>query len=64
MLKTVPFQIIQFSLSTQFSSIWSIDRTLSGATILGLRGPGRYGNEGMFRIPQSSSINEPNHQIA
>ena len=30
--KTVLFQTIQFSLSTQFSSIWHIDKTLSGAT--------------------------------
>ena len=30
--KTVLFQAIQFGISTQFSSIWSIDRTLSGAT--------------------------------
>ena len=30
--------------------------TLSGATILGLSGPGSDGNEGVLRIPQSSSI--------
>ena len=31
-VKTVIFQTIQFSISTQFSSIWPIDRILSGAT--------------------------------
>ena len=50
MSKSFLFQIIQFSISTQFSYIWSIDRTLSGATTLGQRGPGSDG------IPQSSSI--------
>ena len=34
-VKTVLFQVIQFSISTQFSSIWPIDRSLSGATTLG-----------------------------
>ena len=38
------------------SSIWSIDKTLSGATTLGQSGPGSDGNEGVLRIPQSSSI--------
>ena len=41
---------------TQFSSIRSIDRTLSGATTPGLSGPESDGNEGVLRIPQSSSI--------
>ena len=40
----------------QFSSIWPIDRTLSGATTPGQSGPGSNGNEGALRIPQSSSI--------
>ena len=56
MSKIVLFQTIQFSISTEFSSIWSIDRTLSGTTTLGLSGPGSDGNEGVLRIPQSSSI--------
>ena len=54
--KTVLFQVIQFSISTLFSSIWPIDRTLSGATTPGQRGPRSDGNEGILRIPQSSSI--------
>ena len=35
MLKTVSFQTIQFRISTKFSSIWPIDRTLSSTTTLG-----------------------------
>ena len=38
------------------SSIWPIDRTLSGATTLGQSGPGSDGNKRVVRIPQSSSI--------
>ena len=40
----------------QFSSIGPIVRSLSGATTLGQSGPGSNGNEGVLRIPQSSSI--------
>ena len=56
MLKTVLFQTIQFSISTQFCSFWSIDRALSGATTLGQSGPGSDGSAGMLHIPQNSSI--------
>ena len=56
MSKTVLFQTIQFSISTQFSSIWSIDRALSGSTTPGQSGHGSNGNEGVLCIPQSSSI--------
>ena len=55
-VKTVLFQTIQFSISMQFSSIWPIDRTLSGATTPGQSRPGSNDNEGVFHIPQSSSI--------
>ena len=55
-VKSVLFQAIQFSINVQFSSIWPIDRTLSGATTLGPSGPGSDGDEGMLRIPQNSSI--------
>ena len=34
-VKTVLFQVIQFSKSSLFSSIWPIDRTLSGTTTPG-----------------------------
>ena len=37
----------------QFSSTWSIDRTLSGATT---PNQSSNGNEGVLRIPQNSSI--------
>ena len=40
----------------QFSSIWSIDRALSGATTPGLNEPGSNGNESVLCIPQNSSI--------
>ena len=56
MSKTVLFQAIQFSISMQFSSIWPIDRTLSGATTPGQSGPGSDSNEGVLCIPESSSI--------
>ena len=54
-IQTVLIQTIQFSISTQFSSIWSIERTLSGATTPGKSGPGSDGNERVLCIPQSSS---------
>ena len=38
------------------SSIWPIDRTLSGVTTPGLSWPGSNGNEGILRIRQSFSI--------
>ena len=38
------------------SSIWPIDKTLSGTTTLIKSGPGSNGNEGILRISQSSSI--------
>ena len=53
MSKTAPFQTIQFSMSRKFSSIWPIDRALSGATTPGQSWPGSDGNEGVLCIPQS-----------
>ena len=55
-IQTALFQAIQFSISTHFSSIWPIDRTLSTATTRSQSGPGSDGNEGALHIPQSSSI--------
>ena len=61
------FRTIQFSINMQFkyknsklskpwfSSIWPIDRTLSGVTTPGQSGPGSNGNKGVLCIPQSSS---------
>ena len=54
--KSVIFHTIHFSISMHFSSIWPIDRTPSGNTTPGKSGPGSDGNEGVLRIPQSSSI--------
>ena len=54
--QTILFQAIQFSISTQFISVWPIDKTLSGATTLGQSELGSDGNEGVLCIPQSSSI--------
>ena len=54
--KTVLFQTVKFGINTQFSCIWLIKRTLSGATTTGLRGPENNGNEGVPCIPQISSI--------
>ena len=45
MSKKVLFQAILFSISTQFSSIWPIDRALSGATTPGQSRPSSDGNE-------------------
>ena len=36
--------------------IWPLDRTLSGATILGQSGPGSNGNQGVLHIIQSWSL--------
>ena len=55
-VKTVLFPTTQFSISIQFSSIWQIGRTLSGATTPGQSGPGSDGKKGVLRIPQSYSI--------
>ena len=54
--KTAPFPTNQSSISIQFSSSWSIDRTLSGANSPGQSGPGSDSNEGILWILQSSSI--------
>ena len=51
MSKIVPFQKIPSSISTQFSSIWPIDRALSGDANPGQSGPGSDVNEGVLRIP-------------
>ena len=56
MSKTVLFKKIQFSISTQFSSIRPIYRTQSGATTPSQSRPESDGNEGVLRISQNSSI--------
>ena len=52
----VLLQAIQFSISARFSSIWTIDRTLSGATQSEQYKPGSDGNKGLIHITQSTSI--------
>ena len=46
-VEIVLFQTIQFSIYTQFSSIWPIDKTLSGVPTPDQSGPESYGNEGV-----------------
>ena len=55
-VKTVLLQTIQFSICTQFSSIWSIERTLSGVTTSEQSRPARNGSKWVLRLSQSSSI--------
>ena len=62
-VKTILFQQIQFSVSTQFISIWPIDRTLSGATTSEPSEPESDGNEEVFHIPQAPALLERHHQI-
>ena len=47
----------------QFSSIWSIDRTLLGATTPGQSGPGNDGNEEVLHISKAPALLKPDHQI-
>ena len=56
MPNTVLFQTILFNISTLFSSIWPIDRNLSGATTPSQSGPGSDSNEEVLCNPQISSI--------
>ena len=50
------FKQFRFSICTQFSSIWPIDRTLSGSTTSSQSGPGSNGNKGVLSISQISNI--------
>ena len=68
-VKTVLFQAIKFSISMQFkcwnSSIWPIDKTLSGTTTPGQSGPESDGNERVLCIPPSSRFltSYPQHSL-
>ena len=55
-IETVLFQTIQFSICTQVSSIWLIDRILSGDPVPGQNGPGSNSHEEVLHISHSSSI--------
>ena len=43
------------------SSIWPIDKTLSGATTPGQSGPGSNGSDGVLRIPKALALLELNN---
>ena len=60
---TVQFQIIQFSVSTQFSSIRPIDKTLSGATTPCQSRPESDGNKGYSAFPKVPALLERHYQI-
>ena len=62
-IKTVLFQVIQFSISIHFRCIWSIDRALSSATTPGQSGPESIGTEGVLCISKVPALLEPHHQI-
>ena len=62
-VKTYLFQAIQFSIDTQFSSIWPIDRILSGVTTPGQSGLGRMPIKGYSVFPKDPALLEPHHQI-
>ena len=55
-VKTVLFQTIQYRINTQFSSIWPIERTLSGATTPSQSELGSDDNKGVLHIHQNSRI--------
>ena len=51
MSKQFYFKQLSFCISTQFSSVWPIERTLSDANTHGQSGPGSDVNEGVLCIP-------------
>ena len=54
MSKTVLVQQIQLIISTQYNSIWPINRTLSGVTTLDQSGPGGDDNKAVLSISKST----------
>ena len=60
MSKTVPFQTIQFNISTQFSSVEPTDRALSFWARVDLRATAMKGCSAFTKAPASL---EPQHQI-
>ena len=59
-VKTVLFQTIRVSISTPFSSIWPIDRTLSGATEADLE---VMATKGYSAFPKAPTLPEPQCHI-
>ena len=58
MTKTFLFQAIPFCMSTQFTSIWPIERTLLGSTSPGQCGHWCDGNQGVLSITLHSCITD------
>ena len=55
-IKTILFQTIQINIRSQFSSIWSVNKTIWRATTPDQSGPRSYGNKRELRFSKSSSI--------
>ena len=62
-VKTVLFQTIQFSITTQFISILPIDSTLSGATTQTRKDRVVMAVKGYSSFPKALALLEPDHQI-
>ena len=62
-IKTVLFLTIQFSISTKFSSILPINRTLSDVTTPSQSEPRSDGNKKILRVPKAPALLESHHQI-
>ena len=56
MSKKVLFKTIQLSISTQFSSIWPIERSYEVLPFQAKVDLGAIANEGVLHIPQRSSV--------
>ena len=59
-MKTILFKAIQFTINTQFSSIWPVDITLSGVTTPGPRAKAMKGYSAFLK---ALALLEPHHQI-
>ena len=62
-LKSVLFQAIQISVSTQFCATWPRYKTLPGATTSGQTGTGIKSIKGYFLFPKALTLLECHHQI-
>ena len=52
------YAVIQCNISTNYSSVWPIDKTLSGTTSPGQSGLSSDGNKGILHTSKSSSVTE------
>ena len=55
-VETVLFLSIQFNINTQLSSVWPIDKMLSGATTSGQSGSGSDGDYEVLCLAQTWNI--------